>query len=1155
MGLPGGAKTVSARAGAGTEARLAVGFLRATACANISEDGRVKHWVMWGMVGLLVLSGCDDDGGTDSDDPASGGGEVASKLATYSGAAQRAHEAAIDVVRVATSNFTVELDEVDPDVAEFDAALERALAAHAQWVASGWTLMGEPSASDAREDALFVPFGIALAGLAFTAVSGYIGLSKVTALRTGPVVDRIDNASDEELAVINRELGLPEDTSSEDAVEAFEDLGPGEQLAKAALIENAITNAVEEGVDGVDPIEESDRRSAISEAAVQAGETAVKATVSASTVATGGEGIVEVGRLLGASRELAIGLDLALSAAGTQDGVSSTPLGALGNHLTVAIQSQETTHRRRAFRGRPAAQRRGHVGVGDRDDTSVAVAFRRRPQPHVIRPFRHVQGVGMSRRRDALRYHSEGRPGKIAIQPTKPLQTQRDLSLAYTPGVAEPCLEIARDPDKVFDYTARGNLVAVVSNGTAVLGLGDIGPEASKPVMEGKGVLFKRFADIDVFDIEIAEKDPDKLIEVVAALEPTFGGINLEDIKAPECFYIEEKLRERLRIPVFHDDQHGTAIIAAAAFVNALEIVGKRAEEVRCVFSGAGAAAMACANLFLSVGVRPENLILCDSRGVIYTGRAERMNPYKERMAVDTEHRTLADAMVASDVFVGVSTKGVVSPEMLLTMASDPIVMAMANPDPEISYPDAVATRDDLIMATGRSDFPNQVNNVLGFPFIFRGALDVRATTINEEMKIAAVNALASLAREEVPDEVRRAYGDQQLRFGRDYIIPKPFDWRALLRVAPAVARAAMESGVARQPIHDFDAYTERLEAILGSEREMMRGLIRKARRDPPRIVFPEGDEPKVIRAAQICHEEGIAKPILVGIPEEILEVAAANEISMDGIEIVDALEDPRTTGYVEEYWRRRCREGVTEVEAARRMRRRNYFGSMMVACGDAEGFVSGMTRSYPDTIRPPLEIIGSADEHRVAGAYLVITSGGVKVFADTTVNIDPSADELAHIALATARFARRLDLHPRVAMLSFSNFGSNRSKQARKVADAVAIIRQRDPELDVDGEMQVGPAIDVEQRERLFGFSTLGGPANVLIFPELNSANIGYKLMRHLGGADVVGPVLIGMHQPVNVLERDCSVRSVVNMAAITAVQAQEMAKTANQRKWGASR
>ncbi|MCA9542259.1 MAG: NADP-dependent malic enzyme, partial [Myxococcales bacterium] len=490
----------------------------------------------------------------------------------------------------------------------------------------------------------------------------------------------------------------------------------------------------------------------------------------------------------------------------------------------------------------------------------------------------------MSRRREALLYHSQGRPGKLAIRPTKPLQTQRDLTLAYSPGVAEPCLEIARDPDKVFDYTARGNLVAVVSNGTAVLGLGDIGPAAGKPVMEGKAVLFKRFADIDVFDIEIDARDPDHVCQVVAALEPTFGGINLEDIKAPECFYIEEKLRERMQIPVFHDDQHGTAIIAAAAFVNALEIIGKKVDEVRCVFSGAGAAALACAALFRSLGVTAENLVLCDTRGVVYTGRKEGMNPYKARFALDTELRTLGEAMVGADVFVGVSVKGVVTADMLRAMAPNPIVMAMANPDPEISYPEAKAARDDVIMATGRSDYPNQVNNVLGFPFIFRGALDVRATGINEAMKLAAVHALAALTKEEVPDDVRRAYGDQQLRFGPEYIIPKPFDWRALLRVAPAVARAAMESGVARKPITDWDAYRDRLERILGREREVMRKIIIKAARDPKRLVFAEGEHPKIIRAAQLCVDEGIAVPILIGDVDEIREIAHAHEISLDGV-------------------------------------------------------------------------------------------------------------------------------------------------------------------------------------------------------------------------------------------------------------------------------
>ena len=751
----------------------------------------------------------------------------------------------------------------------------------------------------------------------------------------------------------------------------------------------------------------------------------------------------------------------------------------------------------------------------------------------------------MSRKKDALDYHSQGRPGKIAIAATKPLQTQRDLSLAYSPGVAEPCLKIAAHKEDVFKYTARGNLVAVVSNGTAVLGLGDIGPEASKPVMEGKGVLFKAFADIDVFDIEVAETDPDKFIEVVAALEPTFGGVNLEDIKAPECFYIEEQLRSRMKIPVFHDDQHGTAIISAAAFINALAISGKEAADVKCVFSGAGAAAMACANLFISVGVRPENLILCDSRGVIYKGREAGMNPYKERLAVDTELRTLADAMVGADVFVGVSVAGLVTPEMLLSMADRPIVMAMANPDPEISYPDAKRTRSDVIMATGRSDFPNQVNNVLGFPFIFRGALDVQATEINEEMKLAAAHALAELAREEVPDDVKRAYGDMHLRYGPEYIIPKPFDSRALLKVACAVADAAVSSGVARRPIADMAQYRKQLERILGKEREVMRKVIDKASREPKRLVFAEGGHPKIIRAAQICIEEGIAHPTLLGDVGQIQNTASELEISLDGIEIVDPENcvQERFDRYVDVFKTRRCRHGVTDAGARRAMRNPNYFAAMMVEQGDADGFVSGMDLSYPETIRPALEVIGPRpDIHRVAGAYLVILDEGVKIFADTTVNIDPSAEDLAEIAIETSRMARRLDIEPEVAMLSYSNFGSNRTDSANKVARAVKLLRQRAPELSVDGELQVGPALDVEQRERLFDFCQLEGPANVLIFPELNSANIGYKLMRHLGKAEVVGPILTGMNRPVSVLERDCSVRTVVNMAAITVVHAQEM-------------
>jgi malate dehydrogenase (oxaloacetate-decarboxylating)(NADP+) len=749
----------------------------------------------------------------------------------------------------------------------------------------------------------------------------------------------------------------------------------------------------------------------------------------------------------------------------------------------------------------------------------------------------------MSRRKDALSYHADGRPGKIAIRPTKPLQTQRDLSLAYTPGVAEPCLEIAADVSKVYDYTAKGNLVAVVSNGTAVLGLGNIGPEAGKPVMEGKGVLFKRFADIDVFDIEVNELNPDKFCDVVAALEPTFGGINLEDIKAPECFYIEEKLRARMNIPVFHDDQHGTAIIAGAAFFNALEIIGKDVAQVKCVFSGAGAAALACAQLFFELGVKPENLILCDTQGVVYAGRTHGMNPYKARFAVDTPHRTLADAMVGADVFVGVSAKGVVTPEMVKTMAKDPIVMAMANPDPEIGYPEAKEARPDVIMCTGRSDFPNQVNNVLGFPFIFRGALDVRATCVNESMKIAAVRALAELAREEVPDEVRRAYGGAALAFGPEYVIPKPFDYRALLRVAPAVAKAAIESGVARLPITDWKAYEERLERLLGREREVMRKVINKAARHQRRIVLPEGDHPKIVRAAQIVREEGIAHPILLGDPAKIQAVADEHDISLEGIEVIDHQADARYEKYIEAYWRMRHRRGVSEYDARRVMVHRNYFASMMVRAGDADGMVSGMVRSYPETIRPALQCIGVRKGVKTAsGAYIVILPERIKFFADTTINVEPTAEQLSEIALSTASLARSLDIEPVVAMLSFSNFGSTRFSQSEKVAAAVDLIRKADPQLLVDGEMQVGTALNVEHRQRLFPFSTLGqAEANVLIFPTLDAGNIAYKLMGHLGGAELVGPILSGMNKPVNILERDCEVRTVVNIVAITVVQSVE--------------
>jgi malate dehydrogenase (oxaloacetate-decarboxylating)(NADP+) len=710
--------------------------------------------------------------------------------------------------------------------------------------------------------------------------------------------------------------------------------------------------------------------------------------------------------------------------------------------------------------------------------------------------------------------------------------------------VAEPCLEIAQDVGKVYDYTAKGNLVAVVSNGTAVLGLGNIGPEASKPVMEGKGVLFKRFADIDVFDLEVAENDPDRFVDVVAALEPTFGGINLEDIKAPECFYIEERLRERMRIPVFHDDQHGTAIIAGAAFVNALELAGKKVDEVACVFSGAGAAALACAQLFLTLGVKREHLILCDTQGVVYTGRATGMNPYKARFAIETDRRTLGEAMVGADVFVGVSAKGVVTPEMVASMAPNPIVMAMANPDPEISYPEAKAVRSDVIMCTGRSDYPNQVNNVLGFPFIFRGALDVRATCVNEAMKIAAVQAIAQLAREEVPEEVRRAYDGAALSFGPEYVIPKPFDYRALLRVAPAVARAAMDSGVARRPITDWKAYGERLERILGREREVMRKVINKAARNPRRVVLPEGDNAKILRAAQIALEEGIARPILLGSEAQIRQVAEANDIPLEGLEIVDHLHDPRFDRYVESFWRHRHRRGVTEVEARRLLVHRNYFGSMMVREGDADGLVTGMERSYPESIRPALQCVGVRPTVKVAsGAYIVILPDAIKFFADTTVNVEPNAEALAEIAISTARLARSLEVEPVVAMLSFSNFGSARFEESDKVAAAVDLIRRLEPGLAVDGEMQVGPALDVEHRKRIFPFCTLTQEANVLVFPNLSAGNIAYKLMGHLGGAELVGPILSGMNRPVNILERDCSVRAAVNIIAVTVLQSVETA------------
>ncbi len=746
------------------------------------------------------------------------------------------------------------------------------------------------------------------------------------------------------------------------------------------------------------------------------------------------------------------------------------------------------------------------------------------------------------RKEDALEYHSKGRKGKIEVKNTKPCATQRDLSMAYTPGVAVPCREIEKNKELVFEYTAKGNLVAVVSNGTAVLGLGDIGPEAGKPVMEGKGVLFKRFADVDVFDIEVNSHDPDDIIKLCKLIEPTFGGINLEDIKAPECFYVEETLKKELNIPVFHDDQHGTAIISGAALLNALELTGKNIKKIKITVNGAGAAGIACAKFYIELGAKKENIIMCDSKGVIYKGRKEGMNPYKEQFAVETSKRTLAEAMVGADVFMGVSVANVVSKEMVQSMADNPIIFAMANPDPEISYEDAKEARPDVIMATGRSDYPNQVNNVLGFPFIFRGALDVRAKHINEEMKVAAAHALADLAKEDVPDSVIKAYGGQPITFGRDYIIPKPLDPRVLLWEAPAVAKAAMDTGMARIQI-DLDKYKERLEAILGRSREIMRIILNKARLNPKRIVYPEGEEEKILRAAQIVVDENIARPVLLGREKTIREKAKMLHLELRGVEIVDPWHYPKLDAYIQELYRLRQRKGVTLVEAHELMRNKNYFGSMMVHFGDVDGLISGLTMHYPDTIRPALQVIGMRDDvSRVSGLYIIIGESGVYFFADTTVNIEPTDDELAEIAICCSEIAKRFDVEPRVAMLSFSNFGSTRHPSAEKVARAVQIIKSRKPNLMVDGEMQADTAVVHEIIEGTYPFSDLKKPANILIFPDLQSGNIGYKLMQRIGNADAIGPILMGMRRPVHVLQRGDEVHDIVNMTAIAVVDAQEL-------------
>ena len=743
---------------------------------------------------------------------------------------------------------------------------------------------------------------------------------------------------------------------------------------------------------------------------------------------------------------------------------------------------------------------------------------------------------------DALRYHAEGRPGKIEVVPTKPCLTQRDLSLAYSPGVAEPCLEIAANPDAAFEYTAKSNLVAVVTNGSAVLGLGDIGPLAGKPVMEGKGVLFKKFADIDVFDIEIAEKDAQKLIDIIASLEPTFGGINLEDIKAPECFVVEKALRERMQIPVFHDDQHGTAIISAAALLNAAALQGKKLPDIRVAVAGAGASAISCMNLWRMLGVRVENILMCDSHGVLHEGRRGSVDVTKEPYLRKTDARTLADAMRGADVFAGLSKGNTVTAPMVESMTDRPIIFALANPDPEIPYEVARTARPDAIIGTGRSDYPNQVNNVLGFPYIFRGALDVGARRITDEMKLAAAHAIAELARETVPDRVRSAYGGAAMRFGRDYILPKPVDERVLLWVAPAVAKAAMESGVARRTV-DLDQYRVALEQRLGPARSLIRQVVSRVSHEPRRIAFASAEDDRVLRALRLVVEDHVARPVVLGNEKALRARAESLDIKLDGVEFVgmlDASDRPSIATQVNELLALRGRRGMTGPKARALLERdATVAGLMMVRLGEVDGLVAGLEHGYPETIRLALQLVGPSDGTRAAaGVHVVVTKRGPVFFADTTVNISPDATMLADIALMTARFAREIGVEPHVALLSYANFGSSSHPEALKVAEAVRIIRQREPALDVEGEMQVQIALNPEARARDWPFSTLRGEANVLVFPNLGAGNTSYQLLAGLGGGDEIGPVLLGLRKPVTVVPPGCSVDTIVQMTAMTALQ-----------------
>ncbi len=748
----------------------------------------------------------------------------------------------------------------------------------------------------------------------------------------------------------------------------------------------------------------------------------------------------------------------------------------------------------------------------------------------------------MEDNKDALDYHAHGRPGKIEVIPTKPTSSQRDLSLAYSPGVAAPCLEIADNPEDVYKYTSKGNLVAVISNGTAVLGLGNIGPSASKPVMEGKGLLFKILADIDVFDIEIDQENVEDFVRTVKAISPTFGGINLEDIKAPECFEIEQRLKEELKIPVMHDDQHGTAIISAAALINALDVAGKQIDQVRIIVNGAGASAISCTKLYLSVGARLENIIMLDSSGVIHKGR-KNLDPSKKMFATEHKARKLKEAIIDADVFIGLSRGNVLTPDMLRSMAPNPVVFALANPDPEISYELAAATRDDVVIATGRSDFPNQVNNAIGFPYIFRGALDVRATRINEEMKLAAVHAIANLAREPVPEIVNLAYNKKNITFGKDYIIPKPLDSRLIYTVAPAVAKAAITSGVAQQKISNWPSYEDDLKNRLGLDDKLIRVITSKARQNPQRVVFAEADNYKILKAAQIVRNEGIAQPILLGNKQKIDQLIRENNLGLKGIPIIDPrMEHESVRRFGDLFFQKRHRKGFNQFEARKIMRERNYYGAMMVQEGMADTLISGLTRNYADTIRPALRIIGTQkDVKRVAGLYILITKRGPVFFADTTINVNPTAQDLVEIALLTAKAVQQFNVKPRIAMLSFSNFGSSDEHSPVHVREAVAYLHEHHPALVVDGEMQGNLAFNTQLLKDNYPFSELvTGGANTLIFPNLDAGNIAYKLLMELGSAEAIGPVLVGLAKPVHILQLGSSVREIVNMVTIAVVDAQ---------------